>query len=168
MYQMFGSVRPRCMSFESSGLPLAVCLPAITQLFEPAAQPSQAGRPSSASSARGSIRQALAAGRRRAAVDGSSSSSSSSLLRRRGSGCGWLRSSTHRRSADDRATSPPDRDRPPASGLFSLAAIRSRDSFVVPMRVQHLHHHQADAHRVHAAPRLRPIASSRNSAGSES
>ena len=45
MYQMLGSVSPRCMSFESSGLPLAVCLPAITQLFEPQTHPSQgAGR----------------------------------------------------------------------------------------------------------------------------
>src|SRR5579863_3064605 len=45
MYQMLGSLRERCMSFDSSGFPLAVCWPAITQLFEPAAQPSQSGRP---------------------------------------------------------------------------------------------------------------------------
>src|SRR5215831_8089286 len=41
MYQMFGSLRPRCMSFESKGLPLAVCVPEITQLLEPGIQPEQ-------------------------------------------------------------------------------------------------------------------------------
>ncbi len=37
------------MSFESSGFPLAVCLPAMTQLFEPGAQPSQSGQAQQAS-----------------------------------------------------------------------------------------------------------------------
>ena len=48
MYQMSGTRRVKCMSFESSGLPLAVWLPAITQLFDPTAQPSQGASPSRA------------------------------------------------------------------------------------------------------------------------
>ena len=35
MYQMPGSEYSRCMSFESSGLPDAVWLPARAQAFEP-------------------------------------------------------------------------------------------------------------------------------------
>jgi hypothetical protein len=43
-----GLGEPRCISFESSGLPLAVWRPATTQLFDPGAQSgSQAGNPSS-------------------------------------------------------------------------------------------------------------------------
>ena len=38
MYQMLGSVKLRCMSFESKGFPLAVCVPAMTQLLEPGTQ----------------------------------------------------------------------------------------------------------------------------------
>ena len=43
MYQVSGTRRVRCISFESSGLPLAVRLPATTQLLEPTAQFSQLG-----------------------------------------------------------------------------------------------------------------------------
>src|SRR5262249_10497215 len=39
MYQMLGTLRPRCMSFESSGFPVAVCAPEMTQLLEPGVQP---------------------------------------------------------------------------------------------------------------------------------
>src|SRR5580698_7378259 len=45
MYQVSGSRRVRCISFARSGLPEAVCEPAITQLLEPDAQPGQVGWP---------------------------------------------------------------------------------------------------------------------------
>ena len=45
MNQMLGSVRPRCMSLERSGLPEAVWEPETTQLLEPGVQPEQMGRP---------------------------------------------------------------------------------------------------------------------------
>src|SRR5882762_10312816 len=34
-YQIPGRPQSRCMSFESSGLPLTVCAPETTQLFDP-------------------------------------------------------------------------------------------------------------------------------------
>ena len=40
------------MSFESRGFPLAVCLPAMTQLLEPAWHPAQSGKPSRARNSR--------------------------------------------------------------------------------------------------------------------
>ena len=86
MYQIFGSVSGRCISFESSGLPLAVCVPAMTQLFDPGVQLAQAGNPSAARSA---VRSSPGA---RLAWERSSSSSSLPGFAA-GAGCGWLRSS---------------------------------------------------------------------------
>src|SRR5271168_5267249 len=40
---MPGTLWARCMSFERSGLPVAVWVPETTQLLEPAMQPSQMG-----------------------------------------------------------------------------------------------------------------------------
>jgi hypothetical protein len=42
-YHTGGAVRPRCGSFASSGLPLALRLPLTTQLFDPAPSGSQSG-----------------------------------------------------------------------------------------------------------------------------
>src|SRR5258708_15991450 len=42
-YQMPGTVWARCLSLERSGLPVAVWVPEMTQLLEPAKQPSQMG-----------------------------------------------------------------------------------------------------------------------------
>src|SRR6516165_1898526 len=39
MYQMLGTLRPRCGSFDRRGFPLAVWAPEMTQLLEPGVQP---------------------------------------------------------------------------------------------------------------------------------
>ena len=92
MYQMSGTVRPRCISFESSGFPLAVWRPSMTQLFEPGAQPSHVGSPSSASNARAVLHQTEC--RAGTALAWELSSSSSESFVPGGAGCGWLQSMT--------------------------------------------------------------------------
>src|SRR5580692_1893536 len=88
MNQMFGSVKPRCISFDNSGFPLAVWLPAITQLFEPDAHFSQSGKPIDVRRSRHSPAEIGAA-------PACELSSSSSLLGVAGGGrCGCVRSIT--------------------------------------------------------------------------
>src|SRR5580658_8068307 len=102
MYQMPGTLGARCISFDKSGLPLAVCVPAITQLFDPYAQLSQVGRPSNSRSAvvaglgpspfpkcQGPGAPVFGTGTNPACVD-----SSSSPVGRCSSGCGAVRSTS--------------------------------------------------------------------------
>ena len=142
MYQMFGTVRPRCMSLESRGLPLAVCLPAITQLLEPGAQPSQSGKPRRSRRARGSSWGSRTEGELRFIVSqvpkagpGAPEallawlrSSSSSSLAGAGAGCGWLQSTISPVGGWSRHE--PTGYRSDSSfGLRSRAATTSRESF---------------------------------------
>jgi len=77
------TVRLRCISFESSGFPLAVCFPSTNPVVRPAAHSSQLGSPNKAQH-----RARINFAGRRAGVEGSSSSSSSPVLAGGGS---WLR-----------------------------------------------------------------------------
>ena len=139
MYQIVGTLSARCMSFDSIGLPLAVCCPAITQLFDPDAHPMQAGRPSTARSELISSKASASPGLERedrttrprsacAPLACVRSSSSSSSLEGGGSGWGWLRSNSTPVGGRSRHE-PTGYNSDSSLELFSLAATRSRDSF---------------------------------------
>ncbi len=84
-----------------------------------------------------------------------------------GSGCGWLRSSSN---AGGRMVAP-RADRIQIGFQLRVVEIRRRSlarQLHVPVRVQRLHHHHADAERIDAGPRLRLVVQQRNSGGSES